>query len=69
MQPATIAPGADEYAQQYRGYVARVPQGNVLDQLERQGASTAALLARVTRSGRATATRTASGASRRSLAT
>ena len=47
MQPATIAPGADEYAQPYRDYVARVPQGNVLDQLERQGASTAALLARV----------------------
>lgn len=47
MQPATIAPRADEYAQPYRPYVSKVPQGNVLDQLERQGTSTAALLARV----------------------
>jgi DinB superfamily len=45
--PAAIAPGADEYAQPYRDYVARVQAGNVLELLERQGISTAKLLAQV----------------------
>jgi hypothetical protein len=45
MLPATIAPGADEYAQPYRDYVHRVPTGNVLELLERQGAATAKLVA------------------------
>ena len=48
MLPPTIPPGSDEYAQPYRAYVARVPTGNVLELLERQGVATAALLEGVT---------------------
>jgi DinB superfamily len=48
MLPPTIPPGSDEYAPAYRAYVAKVPAGNVVELLERQGAATAALLAGVT---------------------
>jgi hypothetical protein len=48
MLPPNIPPGSDEYAQPYRAYVARVPTGNVLELLERQGVATAALLEGVT---------------------
>jgi hypothetical protein len=41
-------PGADEYAAFYAGYVARVPAGDVRDQLERQGRATAAALRALT---------------------
>ena len=47
MPTATIAPASDEYAQPYQRYVSRVPPGNIIEQLEHQGATTAALLARV----------------------
>jgi DinB superfamily len=48
MLPPTIPPGSDEYAPAYRAYVTKVPAGNVVELLERQGAATAALLAGVT---------------------
>ena len=44
MTAPTIAPAAGEYAPHYAGYVARVPQGDVLARLRRQIAETAALL-------------------------
>jgi hypothetical protein len=37
-------PAPSEYAQHYAGYVARVPEGDVLDQLASQIAETRALL-------------------------
>ena len=44
MTAPTIAPAAGEYAPHYAGYIARVPQGDVLARLRRQIAETAALL-------------------------
>jgi DinB superfamily len=44
MTAPTIAPAPGEYAPHYAGYVARVPQGDVLARLPRQIAETAALL-------------------------
>lgn len=40
-------PAEDEYAPFYAGYVARVPDGDLLDILQRQGRNSAALLGRV----------------------
>lgn len=44
MTAPTIAPPAGEYAPHYAGYVARVPQGDVLARLRKQIGETAALL-------------------------
>ncbi len=44
MTAPTIAPAAGEYAPHYAGYVARVPQGDVLARLRKQIGETAALL-------------------------
>ncbi|HEY6947852.1 MAG TPA: DinB family protein [Gemmatimonadales bacterium] len=44
MTAPTIAPAAGEYAPHYAGYIARVPQGDVLVRLRNQIAETAALL-------------------------
>jgi len=37
-------PGADEYAPYYERYVSRVPEGDVVERMERQGAEVAELL-------------------------
>lgn len=42
--PLSIRPHADEYAPYYAGYIATVPDGDLLALLERQGAETVALL-------------------------
>ena len=44
MTAATTAPGTDEYAPYYAGYVARVPPGDVVARLRHQITETAALL-------------------------
>lgn len=43
--PSTVRPAADEYAPFYAGYVARVPDGDVVAQMERQIEEVRALLA------------------------
>lgn len=42
--PAAARPGQDEYAPYYEKYVSLVPEGGVVEGLERQGAETLALL-------------------------
>lgn len=44
MGTPTTAPASDEYAPYYQTYIARVPPGDLLAQLERQAQATAALL-------------------------
>lgn len=43
--PRLERPAADEYASFYAGYIARVPEGDILDLLARQAEDTQALLA------------------------
>jgi hypothetical protein len=42
--PRLTRPGADEYGAFYAGYIARVPEGDILELLARQGEETQALL-------------------------
>jgi hypothetical protein len=46
--PLLARPEADEYAAFYAGYVARVPEGDILDVLARQSAETLGLLSGLT---------------------
>ncbi len=46
--PATARPGSGEYAAYYEKYVSKVPEGDVLEALERQGSETLALLRSLT---------------------
>ena len=43
-EPWTVRPGGDEYAEFYSGYVGEVPEGDVLETLEREGEAAIALL-------------------------
>ena len=42
-------PGSDEYNPFFASYIERVPEGNVLELLDKQGEATYALLASLTR--------------------
>jgi len=43
-EPWTVRPGSDEYGEFYAGYIGEVPDGDVLDTLEREGERAVALL-------------------------